>query len=309
VGGLTLGGAGKTPLAARLALGLRRRGWRVVLASGGYKGRQRDPVQVVSDGTHIHSSVAVSGDESLILAAHAPDVPVLVGRDRRIVGHHAIALFDAEILVLDDGFQHHRLARDLDIVSVDGEAGFGNGHVIPWGPLREPLSSLRHADWVFVIDGEEGSDPAPVAAWGARGGPVLRAVRRPSSLVSLDRLTREPLEALAGREVGLLAGVARPRSVRRSLEALGARVVAERLFPDHHAYRPGDVAGLDPAIERWITTEKDALKILPEWIGSARVSVLAIELEIEDEPDVLEGLETHLLSRRPIMASREGGAS
>jgi tetraacyldisaccharide 4'-kinase len=309
VGGLTLGGAGKTPLAARLALGLRRRGWRVVLASGGYKGRRRDPVQIVSDGAHIHSSVAVSGDEALILAAHAPDVPVLVGRDRRIVGHHALALFDAEILVLDDGFQHHRLARDLDIVSVDGQAGFGNGHVIPWGPLREPLSSLRYADWVFVIDGESGSDPDPVVDWAARGGPVLRAVRRPSSLVSLDRRTREPLERLEGRAVGLLAGVARPQSVRRSLEALGARVVAERLFPDHHTYRPGDVADLDTGVDRWVTTEKDALKILPEWVGDARVSVLAIELELEDEPNVLERLEAHLLDRRPALASRQRSAS
>jgi tetraacyldisaccharide 4'-kinase len=109
--------------------------------------------------------------------------------------------------------------------------------------------------------------------------------------------------------VGLLAGVARPQSVRRSLEALGARVVAERLFPDHHTYRPGDVADLDTGVDRWVTTEKDALKILPEWVGDARVSVLAIELELEDEPNVLERLEAHLLDRRPALASRQRSAS
>jgi len=104
VGGLSVGGAGKTPLAARIASDLHQRGWRVVLASRGYKGRAKEAVTVVSDGAYIHSKVALSGDEAFVLTAHAPGVPVLVGRDRRIVGHHAVSAFDAQILVLDDAF-------------------------------------------------------------------------------------------------------------------------------------------------------------------------------------------------------------
>jgi len=277
VGGLTVGGAGKTPVAARLALAFQRRGRRVVLASRGYKGRPVDRVTVVSDGRHIRSSVARAGDEPLLLAAHAPGVPVLVGRDRRVVGHHAVSRFAAELLVLDDGFQHHRLARDLDLVCIDGVAGLGNRRVLPRGPLREPLPALWHADWLCLVDGQRADWEAElVARFVAAGGRVLRAHRRPSSLVCLDQSRREAPSALAGRSVGLLAGVARPGSVRRSLEALGATIVAERLFPDHHDYSATDCASLDPSVPEWVTTEKDALKILPEWMAGKKLLVLGM---------------------------------
>lgn len=318
VGGLTVGGAGKTPVAARLAVGLHRRGWRVVLASRGYKGRGRLPVRVVSDGSHIRSSVAQSGDESFVLAAHAPGVPVLVGRDRRVVGHHAVSAFAAQIVVLDDGFQHHRLARDIDIVCVDGPGGFGNRRLLPAGPLRESISTLGDADWLCVVDGRavEGRE-----AGGASGGDALReaelirsfersgrdvvwARRNPVELRSLGRSENLPLAALRGRRVGLLSGLARPASVRRTLEALGARVVAERRFRDHHAYVPKDCHGLDHSELLWITTEKDALKILPQWLGDDTLWVLRIEVEIEDEDAVLDRLEAQLqaagrLAQRP----------
>jgi tetraacyldisaccharide 4'-kinase len=315
IGGLTVGGSGKTPMAACVARGLAGRGFRVVLASRGYLGANREPVLAVSDGARILASVAAAGDEPLLLAAHASGVPVLVGRDRRVVGHHAVSIFGAEILVLDDGFQHHRIARDLDLVCLDGLSGVGNGHVLPWGPLREPLSSLRQADWICVVDpvdpGGRGLDTQRdvsarvVADFAASGRRVLRAHRRPRQLRALERETRAPLADLSGREVGLIAGVARPLSVRRTLEALGARVVAERLFPDHHAYRPEDLADLDPSVSEWITTEKDALKILPAWLAGRSLSVLEIELEIEDEAAVFDEIERLLRVRRPAAFERD----
>lgn len=302
VGGLTVGGAGKTPCAARLASGLHERGWRVVLASRGYKGRAREAVTVVSDGVHVLSKVALAGDEAFVLAAHAPGVPVLVGRDRRIVGHHAVSAFDAQILVLDDAFQHHRLARDLDIVCIDGVQGLGSGALLPAGPLREPVSTLREADWICVIDGEPAATPsgrardAPLAALAAEYGlAIMRGHRRPSALVRLDGSEDRPVESLAGRSIGLLAGVARPGSVRRTLEALGARVGAERRFPDHHAYTSGDLRDLDPSVEFWVTTEKDALKIQPDWLEGVGLWVLRIELELEEAEAVLEALEAELV--------------
>ena len=105
-------------------------------------------------------------------------------------------------------------------------------------------------------------------------------------------------DSLAGRSVGLLAGVGRPGSVRKSLEQLGAKVVAERLFPDHHAYRKADFETLDPKVPEWITTEKDALKILPEWIGTAKVSILRIEVEFEKEHEALDSIESALFDSR-----------
>lgn len=305
VGGLTVGGAGKTPFAAQLALGLHRRGWRVVLASRGYRGRGRSPVSVVSDGSFIRSNVAHSGDESFVLAAHAPGVPVLVGRDRRVVGHHAVSEFNAEIVVLDDGFQHHRLARDLDIVCIDGPGGFGNRRLLPAGPLREPISMLRHADWFCVIDGRsldsESEDDSLreaklIESLEKSGHFIIRASRKPVDLVSLGQADKRSLDSLRGRKVGLLSGVARPASVRRTLEGLGARVEAERRFRDHHQYTPKDCRGLDHSSLMWITTEKDALKILPEWLGDETLWVLRIEIEIEEEQAALDRLEAWLHS-------------
>ena len=299
VGGLTVGGAGKTPLAAALARGLHERGFRVALASRGYRGSGREPVQLVSDGARIHSDVARSGDESLLLAAHAPGVPVWVGRDRRVVAHHAVATFDAEIVVLDDGFQHHRLARDRDLVCVDGTAGFGNGHVLPWGPLREPIGALRFADWLCVVDPlPDGAWPEAVLRFAASGRPVLQARRRPRFLTSLDHRVREPLSSLRGRAVGLLAGVARPGSLRRTLESLGARVVAERVFADHHAYRARDLRGLGLRAREWVTTEKDALKILPHWLEGVKLSVLGIEMELEQPEAFFDPIRRLVLRRR-----------
>jgi len=301
VGSLTVGGAGKTPLAARLAHALHRRGHRVVLASRGYGRRSRELVQVVSDGSRVHSDLEASGDESRVLAAHAPGVPVLVGRDRRIVGQHAVSVFGAELLVLDDGFQHHRLARDLDLVCVDGRAGFGNGYGLPRGPLREPLSALRHADWIVLIDPSEG-EGADGLDWSrlAPDAPIVRAHRRPVGLVRLGRQGWDPANSLRGRRVGLISGLARPASLRHSVESLGAEVVGELVFPDHHRFRARDLAGLDPTIPEWITTEKDASKILPRWTGAARIRVLAMEIEIDDERAVLDALEVELQRRRRL---------
>jgi len=313
VGGLTVGGSGKTPFAARLASGLKRRGWRVVLASRGYKGNSRLPVSVVSDGSFIHSSVAHSGDESFVLAAHAPGVPVLVGRDRRLVGHHAVSAFDAQIVILDDGFQHHRLARDLDIVCIDGPGGFGNRRLLPAGPLREPISTLGDADWLCVMDGRSTASESSgetlresdtIRSFEASGREVIWARRRPIELVSLDHSDTLSLASLRGRRVGLLSGVARPSSVRRTLESLGARVVVERRFRDHHKYTAKDCDDLDHSGLLWITTEKDGLKILPDWLGGHRLWVLRIEVEIEQEDAVLDRLQARLqstgrLAKRP----------
>jgi tetraacyldisaccharide 4'-kinase len=297
VGNLTLGGSGKTPAAAWIAARLREAGHPVALASRGYGRRGREPVVVVSDGRFVRATLDAAGDEALLLAAHAPGVPVLVGRDRAWVGLRAIAAFGADVLVLDDGLQHHRLARDVEIVCFDG-GGLGNGRVFPRGPLREPRAALRDADAVLVVDGPLAETDeaairraAPRAAWFA-------ARRRPVSLRPLGGGAVLPPSALAGQSVGLLAGIARPASLRRTLETLGATVVAERVFPDHHRYRARDVADLVDDAKHWITTEKDAAKILPRQVGAADVRVLAIELAPDDPQALLDWLERTLRAKR-----------
>jgi tetraacyldisaccharide 4'-kinase len=298
VGSLLVGGAGKTPTAAWIASRLHQRGHAVALASRGYGGAARAGVAVVSDGVRVHADARQAGDEPLLLAAHAPGVPVLVGRDRARAGQRAIALFGIDVLVLDDGFQHHRLARDVELLTFDG-AGLGSGHLLPRGPLRERLAEASRADAVVVIDGPlPRADAAQLSAY-ARAARWVAAHRRPTSLRPLRGGTGEPPSVLAGREVGLLAGLARPGSLRRTLEALGARVVAERRFPDHHRYRPRDLRGLAAAeAPLWITTEKDAGKILPSWVEGLDLRVLAIELAVDGSDAFIDWLEQRLAQQR-----------
>jgi tetraacyldisaccharide 4'-kinase len=294
VGNLTVGGSGKTPFAAWLATGLRRRGHRVVLASRGHGRRSTERVVVVSDGTYVRSAGAASGDEPFLLAGLAPGVPVLVGPDRGVIGLRAVAAFGAEVLVLDDGFQHHRLDRDADVLLVDGGFGFGNRRVLPRGPLREPLRALAGVHALGVLDGPLApEDEALVARLAPRAFRFV-ARRHPVSIRALGGGSRLPATLLEGQSVGILAGLARPDSLRRTLATLGARIVAERVFPDHHRYRPSDLAGLEGEAKIWVTTEKDAVKIPAAWAGGADVRVLAIRLEVEDGGALLDRMEALL---------------
>jgi tetraacyldisaccharide 4'-kinase len=294
VGNLVVGGTAKTPFAAWLALGLHRRGRKVALASRGYGGAGREPVTVVSDGRYVHERAETAGDEPMLLAGRAAGVPVLVGRDRGLVGLRALSAFGADVLVLDDGFQHYRLQRDLDLVCFDGRLGLGSGHTLPRGPLREPLRALRRADAIAVVDGPL---PEADATRIARRAPDARRIslrRRPGPLRPLSGGGAESTDALRDLEVGLLSGLANPAAFRASVESLGAKVVAERRFPDHHAYRRKDVADLAEEAPHWITTEKDAVKILPSWTGRADVRVLGLTLAVEDPEAVLDWVESRL---------------
>ncbi len=293
VGNLVVGGSGKTPAAAWLAEALHRRGHKVAIASRGYGRRTRD-VRVVSDGRHVQADVERTGDEPLLLAAGAPGVPVLVGPDRARVGLRAISVFGVDVLLLDDGFQHHRLERDVDVVLVDGGLGLGNRAVLPRGPLREPLAALRRADAVGVVDGPLPPEDEALLERTCPDAFRFRAVRRPVSLRSLRGGPAASPGALAGCDVGMLAGIARPAGLARTLRALGARVVAERTFPDHHRYRARDLDGLSREASHWVTTAKDAVKVLPHWAGDVRVDVLSIALAVEEPDPLLEWLETRL---------------
>jgi tetraacyldisaccharide 4'-kinase len=278
VGSLAAGGAGKTPLAAWLAATLHARGRRVAIASRGY-GRADRGTRVVSDGVTVLCDAAEAGDEPLLLAAEAAGVPVVVGRDRGLAGRLAIERFGTDLLILDDGFQHHRLARDLDLVVLDGALGFGNGAVLPRGPLREPPGALAAAGAIVVMDGPlSAAGEARIAALAPHAA-RFAARRVPHSVRRLGGEGTDRPDVLRGRAVGLLAGIARPAGFRTTLEALGARVAAERTFPDHHAFAPSDLAGLAREAPVWVTTEKDAVKLDPAWAGTAELLVLRIGID------------------------------
>jgi tetraacyldisaccharide 4'-kinase len=293
VGNLVVGGTGKTPIAAWIAAELARRGHRVALVCRGVGALEPQEIAVAADGSGVRASLREVGEEALLLARLAPGVPVLAGRKRARVGARAIMELGARVLVLDDGFQHHALARDVDLVCF-GSDGLGNGALLPHGPLRERVRVLERADALLVAGGRlpfEDEARIASAAPGIARFTVVRTAERLSRLG--EPAASESPSALAGRAVGLLSAIARPDSLRATLERLGARVVAERRFPDHHVYRAQDVARLAGA-PLWVTTEKDAMKLAPEWLRGADVRVLSERTAIEPAEAFLAWLEGRL---------------
>ncbi len=282
VGSPVAGGTAKTPTAAWLASRLHERGHKAVLATRGYGRTGNEPVVVLSDGKRVRGRLREAGDEPALLVGLAPGVPVLVGPDRSVVSLRAVSAFGADVVVLDDGMQHHRLARDVEIVTLDGRTGLGNGWTLPRGPLREPLVALRRADAIVVVDGPLSDADEARLQRHAPGARRAEARRAPTFLRNHRDGRRAGLDTLEGRRIGMLCGIARPESFRATLEGLGAEVVAERVFPDHHAYGAADVTALEGA-ETWVTTEKDAVKILPGWLDpGCDLRVLGIRIAVEE---------------------------
>lgn len=283
VGNLTVGGTGKTPTVIYLAGLLRERGRRPAILSRGYGGRAGGPVNVVSDGNRIRMAWGEAGDEPVLIARALSGVPVLTGARRRLTGRAAVDRFGADVLILDDAFQHRSLFRNLDVVLMDAAKPFGNGRLLPAGPLREPAASLRRAH-LIIRTGSEGEafEPDPHTAPDL---PFFRGIRRPLGIVEGQTGRLFPADSLHGAKVCAFAGIARPESFRRSLTALGAEVLSFMPFPDHHPYTRPDVIALmrlakEKGADRIVTTEKDGIRLadFPDFL--ADLSVLRIGMEV-----------------------------
>jgi len=286
VGNLAVGGSGKTPFVGWLAAALAARGRRVAILSRGVGGARGDQVNVVSDGARLLCAPADVGDEPVWLAQNTAGIPVLAGRDRAALGRRAAAQFATEIALLDDGFQHHRLHRDLELVCLDAALGLGNARVLPRGPLREPPRVLDRADALIFTRVEPGGEAVDLARLPPDSVvPRFRVAIAPRELRALGSGERVGLEWLRGREIGVLAAIARPARFERALAVLGARVMARRIFPDHHAYAPGEVRALTKEMD-WVTTAKDAVKLDAGWLDGARLRVLAEDV-MPEQPAAL----------------------
>ena len=289
VGNLVAGGAGKTPVALALATWLMERGVPVHVVTRGYGGRLRGPVRV--DPT-CHDAVAV-GDEALLLATRAP---CWVARDRA-AGVRAAVAGDAGAILLDDGLQNPTVAKTLGLIVVDGGYGFGNGRVIPAGPLRENLRrGLARVDAVVLLAAQ--GDAANGAAGLSPGCevPVLNAVLAPVNG-----------ERLAGMRLLAFAGIGRPEKFFTTLQALSADLVSTRAFPDHHPFRGAELEALRRDAElsgaRLVTTVKDIVRVPPA--QQAGIEVLDVEVRWSD-PNALARLISPLIdgSRSESVQSR-----
>lgn len=258
LGNVVAGGAGKTPIAIFLAQRLSRAGRRVAVVSRGYGGAER------LCAVERETPVSASGDEALLVKRRVPEAIVVVGRDRVAAARHAVSL-GADVVLLDDGFQHRRLARDLDVVVVDAARPFGNGRLLPRGPLREPASALRRAGLVWTT----GADGA---------GEGVRSRLVATALVRADGESRAPAW-LAGKRVFALAGIARPERFFASVRALGAELVDCLELPDHAAISEAMAARAARAdADAIVLTEKDAAR----WPASgAAPHVFALRVDVE----------------------------
>jgi tetraacyldisaccharide 4'-kinase len=270
VGNLTVGGTGKTPCVEYVADFYRRRDLRVAILSRGYG-----------------SENGGLNDEGLVLSENLPDVPPLQGADRVALARAAVEELESEVLVLDDGFQHRRLARDLDIVLIDATAPWGHGYLLPRGLLREPPSSLRRANAVVLTRCDQVSDEELAAlhqriAELAPNIPVAETEHRAEELINED--ASDDLALLRDRPVAAFCGLGNPEAFRRTLLDLGAVVTDFQAFPDHHAYSRADVEHLrgwarsQPDDAVIVTTQKDLVKLCLRELGGRPLWAVRIRL-------------------------------
>ena len=272
VGNLTVGGTGKTPMVILLTEWLLEEGRKVAVLSRGYKRESSDAFVLVSDGRRVLVGPAAAGDEPYLIATRCPKAIVAVGADRAAAGRRVLSQEQVDCIVLDDGFQHRRLARDLDVVLLDAMDATGLDALLPAGRLREPLSGLRRAGAVVITRADSSRDVAAVHARVDRvltGNPVQAdVVFTADSVASVSTGERRPLDWCVGRKAWLVSGIGNSDSFRRVAMASGVQVLGETAFVDHHAYRREELhrvrtqAGRAQA-EIVLTTEKDAGKLAP----------------------------------------------
>lgn len=270
VGNLTVGGTGKTPMTVWVCRELLARGRRPAVLSRGYKASQEG-----------------LADELLMISRQCPKAVAVAHPDRRAAGRLAIQEYQVKAAVLDDGFQHRRLGRDLDILLIDATRPFGFGYLLPRGLLREPIYNVRRAEAVVITrsDQASGAELAKIEAavrWYNTAAPIVRAIHKPTGFCDLKGVSKA---GPAGGRVGVLAGIARPDTFERTLKDMGIEVVDRRWLGDHYRYESADVE----AIGRWaerarldtiVTTEKDAVKlarVVEDW----PVAMVALRIEIE----------------------------
>lgn len=293
VGNLTMGGTGKTPIVAWIVAYLRSQHVRTAILSRGY-GRRSHGVRVVSDGQRVLTDAREGGDEPVQLARSYPDVPVVVGESRSEAAREALARFAPGVLVLDDAYQHRAIARDMNVLVVDGSQDLAAVAMLPAGRRREPLSAIGRATVVVFTHRDpltgRAEGEATVQQW--FGGPVLTCTRAIGSFADAAGHLVDGEEVKQGRCL-LVSGIGHPGRFERDIRALGIVVAGHVEYRDHHRFTLDDVRAMTAAARqadarRIVTTEKDMVRLMSVpgamELLTAAAEVIAARLVVAWEP-------------------------
>ncbi len=301
VGNIAVGGTGKTPAVIAIAKHLQRENVRVAILLRGYKRASREQITVVSDGERVCATLKESGDEAYMLAKHLRGIPIVVGRRRYQAGRVALERFDVDVLLLDDGFQHRQLARDVDILTVpvggdsvgSVEGGCGE-RLLPAGTLREPFTALRRADVILLTHTDAVDmlqDPKATFQQLAPNALILESVHQPVRLypLALKQSFEEvdllhTAKALTGKRILAVCGVGNPEAFVATLRQYSPEHVTLLAFPDHHVYTEVDMAEIDAAFRKSeadliVTTQKDEQK-LAGLVADREVVIVVLEIAL-----------------------------
>lgn len=299
IGNLTTGGTGKTPLVACVVNILLRGGWKPSILTRGYGRRSKTGLVIVAPDASRRADPLEIGDEPALLARMFPQVPVIICADRFRGGQAAEQQFQVDAHVLDDGFQHLALARDVDVVALDATQTICDQQLLPAGRQREPLSALRRAE-IVVLTRTDSADPKPLEEAIFKVHRAAKIFRTRTKLLgwtdagSDDAVSTEELQAI---NVAAFCAIGNPRAFFADLRRWGFRLVAEDAFPDHHVYTGGEMQRLVSDARRkgaaaLLTTQKDAIKIRRDW----RLPLPILACEIEAQMLNSEDFEKTLLS-------------
>jgi tetraacyldisaccharide 4'-kinase len=312
IGNLTVGGTGKTPVVEVFARALQQAGRRVAILSRGYKSTPRPlwqrmvakvtfqedkiPPKVVSDGQSLLLDSEQAGDEPYMLASNLKDVVVLVDKDRVKSGRYAIQRFGCDTLLLDDGFQYLALKSRLDICLIDRNNPFGNHYLLPRGTLREPITNLKRAGYIFITKSSElGAKKLRKAIRQFNtSAEIIECAHHPLHLQDVFTGERHPLKLLADLDVAAISGIAAPESFEEGLRGLGANVVYRKAYADHHRYTQQEIINMiNRSLKRGakaiLTTEKDAVRFpkidrrdLPIYFLRVEIRIIAGAEDFDD---------------------------
>jgi len=285
VGNITVGGTGKTPLVIYLAEKLKERNEKVAILSRGYRRKRKEMVELSHKSVERFNWQEV-GDEPYLMARRLSDVPILVTKHRKISGRYAIEKYGVQFLILDDGFQHLKLFRDLDILVIDSTHPFDNGKLLPAGGLREPLSSLKRADVLVLTKTDQAENKEELIRVLRNYNPQAPIVESIYGIHSIERLwekTHIDTEDMEEKKVLAFSGIGNPFSFENSLDQLRVRILRHRIFPDHFPYSRKDILGLEEdakslGADFLITTEKDSVRI--PLINQLEIPILVLKITL-----------------------------